>query len=394
LKPKLNFIVKPQIFWPCVVILLSVCLAFYIFQKKEKDLRIAIQHRLTKVIDEKKTTEQKLIEAINAKKVIEEKFKRMKAIEIALIEVQSGKNVSREFIVEKIEKIEEAISKTIGHGEKVDSSKVQLTPLLPIANADKKKMKVIFWIFGFGLVQTLAFLFWKRNNTGAVCQLKKIKSELQDKEKHLEYERRIRKAIEVTSLQKEGEYQDFDVKLIEKDNYSQKIEVVRRKTEEALLEKEKELKKLKHSFNILKDILGKKGLVKELTAPEEKGKLWIFGNSPERRLSSRVCLTKDFNKTIILRIESLNSSPDLKCLAKDISLAGLCFETKRELSENDLIYIRLFFYGDQVPIIRLQAYIVWKRINDNVNHYGVCFDSLEKTAKVELGRYIEMKMVK
>lgn len=390
MKPKLNSIVKPQVFWPSIVILLATCLAFYIFQKKEKNLRVDIQHQLTKVIDEKKITEQKLTEAVNAKEVIEKKFKRMKAIEIALIEAQADKDVSREFIVEKIE---EALGETTGLGEKVDSSKVQVVSPLSVTNANSKKLEIAFWVFGLGLVQALAFLFWRRNNSGAIYQLKKIKSELQDKEKHLEHERSIRKAIEVTSLRKEGEYQDFELKLIEKDSHLQKIEAVHRKTEEALLEKEKEFKKLKHSFNALKDILDRKGLVKELTSPEEKGKLWILGDSPERRLSPRVCLTKDFSRTIILRIEISNSLPDLKCLAKDISLAGLCFETKRELNENGPMYIRLFFYGDQVPMFRLQAYIVWKRINDNINHYGVCFDCLEETTKAELGRYIEMKMV-
>ena len=123
--------------------------------------------------------------------------------------------------------------------------------------------------------------------------------------------------------------------------------------------------------------------------PDEKGELWILGKSPERRNLHRLALTKDFHNTVILKIELPNTLKQLKFFAENISSKGLCFETKSELDEKNPLNLRLFFYGGKVPNLKTQGWIIWKRIQDSKNCYGITFEGLSEKVKSELQHYIE-----
>jgi len=102
-------------------------------------------------------------------------------------------------------------------------------------------------------------------------------------------------------------------------------------------------------------------------------------------------LTKDFNKTIILRIE-FPRQPHIRSFASNISSGGLCFETRKDFKEKKPVNLRLFFYGDRVPTIKAQAQIMWKRTVGEINYYGVSLDLLEEKDKLELNEYMESKI--
>ena len=163
---------------------------------------------------------------------------------------------------------------------------------------------------------------------------------------------------------------------------------------ELTLKKEKEDQELKELFKSVRKILVKKGLLKKETSPEQKEKPQISEEPKERRRSSRLSLTKDFNKSIILRMNQLNKSENIKAFADNISCGGLCLETKRQLKKNSKINLRLFFYGDHVPMIKIQARIIWKKEIETTNHYGASFNSIEEKDKESLNRYIESNIIK
>lgn len=62
-KINLNSLVVPKIFWPGMIILLAVCIAFYGQKEKEKSLRIAKEGELLRTIEAKRGVENKLTEA-------------------------------------------------------------------------------------------------------------------------------------------------------------------------------------------------------------------------------------------------------------------------------------------------------------------------------------------
>lgn len=62
-KINLNALVVPKIFWPGMIILLAVCIAFYGQKEKEKSLRIAKEGELLRTIEAKRVVENKLTEA-------------------------------------------------------------------------------------------------------------------------------------------------------------------------------------------------------------------------------------------------------------------------------------------------------------------------------------------
>lgn len=171
-------------------------------------------------------------------------------------------------------------------------------------------------------------------------------------------------------------------------------EKARLTVEEKFMQKEKEFTEVKGSLESLKEVLVEKGLARKLTAPEKEGELWIPGKSPERRQFSRLDLTKDYNRTIILRIESQDRTKNIKSFANNINIDGLCFETRYEFNEKERINVRLFFFGDKVPMMRIQAKVIWRRIDLPVNRYGISFTMLEEKDKAELNHYIESKIVK
>jgi len=143
------------------------------------------------------------------------------------------------------------------------------------------------------------------------------------------------------------------------------------------LKKKKENQELKKLFKSVKDILAKKGLLNK-----------------ERRGSLRLNLSRDFNRTIILRIEHTDKPERIKSFANNVSSGGLGLETKREFEEKDKMNLRLFFYGDQIPMMKIQARIIWKKKIETTNYYGACFDLIEEKDKQVLNHYIESNIRK
>ena len=160
------------------------------------------------------------------------------------------------------------------------------------------------------------------------------------------------------------------------------------------MQKEKEAVEVKGSLESLKEVLVEKGIAKKLTTAEKEGELWISGKSEERRESPRLDLSKDYNRTIILRIESANKLKNIKSFANNIGIEGLCFETRHDFGEKEAISLRLFFFGDKVPIIKIRAKILWKKTVLPVNYNGVSFVSLKDDEKASLSNYIESKIAR
>lgn len=270
-----------------------------------------------------------------------------------------------------------------------------------ISQNRRRSMILIFLLIGLSLIAGLGILAWRlwyryvfKRKEITDLEIRELKHTLQEKDKLIEQKEIIYKAVEQASLQKEKEYEQTKQELAEKEKLIKEQELARKRAEEELSQKTKEFQQVKGSFDSLKDVLIRKGEVKELTTPEEKGKLWIPGKSPERRRFPRLDLSKDYNRTIILRIETEDKSKSIKSFANNISLEGLCFETRSEFNENQILNLRLFFFGDKVPMMRIKARVIWKKVMPPVNHYGVSFISIEEKDKTELNHYIESKILK
>ncbi len=325
----------------------------------------------------------------------QETIERVEAMDTALTKLKGYPSQLKEekpvsepplpLAVPKIGVVEETKEGIEEAGMGIIVSKSEVIPKLESPVVSKGiAMGLIFWPAGLILISGFGLLGWRRYRLLEVKQINKLRQELQENKDRLGQEEAIRKTVEQTSLKKENEYQKIKSEL-------QRKEFSAKTLQEESLRKAKEHEELEHSFESLKNVLEKKGLVKELSSPEEEGKLWISGESTDKRQSSRLGLTQDYNRTIIIRIESQNNPEKIKSLAKNISTDGLCFASKREFKEGELINLRLFFYGDQVPIIKAQALIVWKKEVGETNYYGVLFDLLDEKDKLELNHYIESK---
>ena len=75
-------------------------------------------------------------------------------------------------------------------------------------------------------------------------------------------------------------------------------------------------------------------------------------------------------------------------------MGGLCFETQREFRKNSKLNLRLFFYGDQIPMMKIQARIVWKKKIEITNRYGASFDLIEEKDREALNQYVEANIRK
>jgi len=283
-------------------------------------------------------------------------IKRLEAMDMALTQVVGGQGL--------LEVSEAEITKYARReieGDKMETalSKTKALPVAKYPGTRKSMMGIVAWFTGLVLVSGSGFLVWRRFRSSKDKEHNKLESELQEKDKRLEQEEIIRKAMT-----------------------------------KAALEKEEKIQQLKNSFQSLKDELVKKKLVKRELSGEEKERPWIPGKSQERRASPHLPLTKDFNKTIILRIESPDTPQGIKSFANNISSEGLCFEATKELKEKEPLNFRLFFYGDQVPMIKIQAHIAWKKKEGSINYYGVNIDSIDEKDKLELERYIDTKLGK
>ncbi|MDP3786048.1 MAG: PilZ domain-containing protein, partial [Candidatus Omnitrophota bacterium] len=255
---------------------------------------------------------------------------------------------------------------------------------------------IALWLIGLVSISGLGFALWRKyvvvRTKNLTERIRKIKLELEGKDKLLEQVEIIRKTIEKTAIAKEGEYEQLKLELQEKNTLFTQEEAMRKEKEKTLLELEKQYEQLSKTSESLKDVLIKRGIAKELTLPEEKGELWILGKSQDRRNSPRLSLTKDFHNTVILKIESQSTSGLIKSFAENINSGGLCFKTSKELDDRHPINLRLFFYGGKVPNFKTQGWVAWKRTAESMNYYGVSFDWQEDKDKLELNRYIESKI--
>ena len=219
--------------------------------------------------------------------------------------------------------------------------------------AKKNVLGILFWFIGLASVSGLGYLIWHKYVVARTRdmpeRIEELRLQLEKKEKLLEQVEFIRKTVEETAIKKEKEYAQ------------------------------------------LKDVLVKRGIAKELTSPCGKEELWIPGNSPEKRNSPRLTLTKDFHNTVILKIELPGALHPIKSFAENISSGGICFQTQSAFNDNQPLNSRLFFYGGRVPIMKVQGRIVWKKIIESSNYYGLCFDWIGEKEKLEINTYIESK---
>lgn len=240
-----------------------------------------------------------------------------------------------------------------------------------VIEAGNRPMGSGVWLARWGLTLLLGFLIWLKTKSNTARKLRKLNSELQEKGEHLSHEKVIRRVVEETSFQKEQE------------NW-----------------------RLNDSIESLKGELAKAKSMKERASPMEKERLGVAQKSKEsqsvqkskegqlaqkfqeRRASPRLPLIKDFNRTVILRIESPERPESIKGFARNISMGGICFEAVRKFNERDPVNLRLFFYGSQVPATKARGRIVWKGAAGQVNYYGVCFVWLEEDKKEQLSSYI------
>ncbi|GEM_PF-1756289 len=256
---------------------------------------------------------------------------------------------------------------------------------------------VMGWV---GMTFFLGAGFWgiRRQRKNFEKKINKLTSELDKQGILLRQEEMIRKAIEETSLVKEKEFEQLKSSFaVLKLQSHQKDEILRQKedlfkeTNQALLQKQKDYEQLKDSFDDLQELLVKKEDEEKASSMKGKEEPQIAGKSSERRAGHRLFLTKDFHKTIILRIKSSGQSQSIKSFADNISGGGLSFEAKSEFKESDRMNLKLFFYGDRVPIIKIQGRILWKRTEGSNYRYGVCFESVKDADKSELNRYLGSK---
>lgn len=309
------------------------------------------------------------------------------------------KDESREQIGRRLETMETAL-------KQLPVVPVQVEPPKLIAKTSPTQRKttapIAFWFIGLTLISSvglLAWLFWRRyklilDKNVAAKEIEKLKSQVAEKNKLLEQEEIIRKAIEDASRTKEKEFEQLRTDLQEEKQVLEQEQEARKIAEEGLLQKEKEVIEVKGSLESLKEVLVEKGIAKKFTTAGKEGELWITGKSPERREFPRLDLSKDYNRTIILRIESSDKLKNIKSFANNIGLEGLCFETRHDFGEKEVISLRLFFFGDRVPIIKIRAKIRWKKTVLPVNYYGVSFVSLKEEDKGNLNNYIESKIAR
>jgi hypothetical protein len=309
-----------------------------------------------------------------------------------------AKSETKEVMIKRLEAMDAALTKVsaISHSPLEAHNAMAKFP-----KTRRKGMSIGLWLIGLTLISGLAgllfWLFWRRyrlilDKNLAAQEIEKLKSQVTEKNKLLEQEEIIRKAIEDASKTKEKEFEQQKLELQKKEKLLDEEEKARKTTEEALSQKEKEVVEVKGSLESLKEVLVEKGIAKKLTTPQKEGELWIAGKSAERREFPRLDLSKDYNRTIILRIESPDKSKSIKSFANNIGLGGLCFETRHEFNEKERLRVRLFFFGDKVPMMRMQAKVIWSKIDTPVSRYGISFTRQEEKDKTELNSYIESKI--
>ena len=324
-------------------------------------------------------------------------IKRLEAMDAALKQTQGAHSPLELRPLGPSANLVTVTNKISRHAESVQTEQGE-NILTEAVKVGKNKMSIIFWLAGLVLISSLGFLIWRKyaivKTKNLNERIKKLKLQLEEKDKLLGQMEIIRKAIEKTAIEKEKEHGQLKLELDEKSKLFEQEATILTEKEKALQELEKEHTQLKETSESLKDVLVKRGIAKELTLPEEKGELWISGKSSERRNTPRLVLTKDFNNTVIVKIELPGIAKQIKSFAENISSGGLCFETAKELDDREAIGLRLFFYGGKVPNFRTQGWIAWEKTQDSKNYYGLTFDGLSEKVKSELEHYIESNIPK
>jgi hypothetical protein len=283
----------------------------------------------------------------------------------------------------------------------------------------KTVLPLAFWLIGIASISSaglLGWLFQRRYKLSldeenlAFQEIARLKTQFQEQNQLLKAEQIIRKTIESASLQREKEFNQIKTELQEEKQLLEQEQGGRKAVEEKLSQKEKEFQDVKGSLESLKEVLAKKGVTQKLSGSGNEDNLWVPGKPLDRRQIPRLDLSKDYSQTIILRIESDGQShpstslgialkqsqraKNIKSFANNIGLEGLCFETRHEFRGKEKIKLRLFFFGDRVPMMRIQAKVSWVKMDSPVNLYGISFTRLVEKDKTELSRYIESKFVK
>lgn len=174
----------------------------------------------------------------------------------------------------------------------------------------------------------------------------------------------------------------------EKDECLEQEEIILNAIEQEELQKEKDCQKVDKSMEALKDVLVRKGMLyRSLSSEEEKS--WMPVQFVEKRKFVRLNLSRGYNRTVLLRVESEDKFKSLKCFADNISLGGLHLEAEKEFREGELLNLRLFFFGDKVPMMRLKAEVKWVKMLPPFYYCGLSFISQKEKDKTELNRYIE-----
>ncbi|MFH1504066.1 MAG: PilZ domain-containing protein [Candidatus Omnitrophota bacterium] len=300
-------------------------------------------------------------------------------------------------------------SRNISNGVK-NPVKENLLPETKIslpAVSSAKNRGVSGWIFllaGLALFSGLGVLIirylknkWK---TQFDNELAKVKSQLREKEERLNQEEIIRRAIEQAQVQKEKDYnrlnssfESLQLELEQKNEVLTRKEAVIEEKEQSNLQKEQECAELRKIIEALKDALVKRKIMGRSLSSQESDKPWIPGESAERRELGRLDLSRDYSRSVLLRIDSQDKSKTAKCFAGNISLGGLYFESETEFQEEEILRLRLFFFGDKVPMMRVKAEVVWIK-KAAVNYYGLSLLFQEEKNQTELREYIESHMVK
>ncbi|MBU1121141.1 MAG: PilZ domain-containing protein [Candidatus Omnitrophica bacterium] len=277
----------------------------------------------------------------------------------------------------------------------------------PIVSSVKSR-SISLWIFllaGLALFSGLGVLIirylknkWK---TQFDSELIKVKSRLREKEERLNQEEIIRKAIEQAQVQKEKDYNQLkssfeflQSELERKNEVLAQKEAVIEEEEQNSLQKEQECGELKKIIEALKDALVKRKIMGKSLSSQESDKPWISGESAERRELGRLDLSRDYSRSALLRIDSQDKSKTAKCFAGNISLGGLYCESEAEFHEKEILRLRLFFFGDKVPMMRVKAEVIWVKKSPAVNYYGLSLLFQEENNQAELKEYIESHMVK
>lgn len=232
-------------------------------------------------------------------------------------------------------------------------------------------------------------------------ELAEVKLQLREKEERLNQEKIIRHAIEQAQKQKEKDYsllkssfESLQSELERKNEILAQKEAVIEEKEQSNLQKEQECAEFRKIIEALKEALVKRKIMGKSLSAQEGDRPWIPGDSAERRELNRLDLSRDYSRSVLLRIDSYDKSKTTKCFAGNISFSGLYFESEAEFKEKEILRLRLFFFGDKVPMMRVKAEVVWVKESPLNNHYGLFLLFQEEKNKAELKEYIESHMVK